>query len=158
MYYAEHTPVAPATLTQSNFLRALAQVALRKGFAPVAPCKRFAHVLYASWSVQIALRKCFVQLLCASCSAQTALRRRGFWKNLQHGGRGRSLPCGCSDGPAGTKRPCENALLEAERSCQRARIELLNKQLLDEEAEVRHGPGGNHERGEGRFCGAPALV
>ena len=50
------------------------QVALRKGSAPVAPCKRFAHVLCASWSVQVALRKCFVQLLCASCSAQVALR------------------------------------------------------------------------------------
>ena len=49
------------------------QVALRKGSAPVAPCKRFAHVLCASWSVQAALRKCFVQLLCASCSAQVAL-------------------------------------------------------------------------------------
>ena len=51
------------------------QVALRKGSAPVAPCKRFAHVLCASWSVQVALRKCFVQLLCASCSAQVALRK-----------------------------------------------------------------------------------
>ena len=55
------------------------QVALRKCSAPVAPCKRFAHVLCASWSVQVALRKCFVQLLCASkllcasCSAQVAL-------------------------------------------------------------------------------------
>ena len=39
------------------------QVALRKGSAPVAPCKRFAHVLCASWSVQVAPRKCFVQLL-----------------------------------------------------------------------------------------------
>ena len=36
-----------------------------------------------------------------------------------------------------TKRPREDALLEAKRSCQRARIELLNKQLLGEEAEVR---------------------
>ena len=36
-----------------------------------------------------------------------------------------------------TKRPCEDALLEAERVCQRARIELLTKQLLGEEAEVR---------------------
>ena len=51
------------------------QVALRRGSAPVAPCKRFAHVLCASWSVQVALRKCFVQLLCASCSAQDALRK-----------------------------------------------------------------------------------
>ena len=51
------------------------QVALRKCSAPVAPCKRFAHVLCASWSVQVALRKCFVQLLRASCSAQVALRK-----------------------------------------------------------------------------------
>ena len=51
------------------------QVALRKGSAPVAPCRRFAHVLCASWSAQVALRKCFVQLLCASCSAQVALRK-----------------------------------------------------------------------------------
>ena len=51
------------------------QVALRKGSAPVAPCKGFAHVLCASWSVQVALRKCFVQFLCASCSAQVALRK-----------------------------------------------------------------------------------
>ena len=51
------------------------QVALRKCSVPVAPCKRFAHVLCASWSVQVALRKCFVHLLCASCSAQVALRR-----------------------------------------------------------------------------------
>ena len=51
------------------------QVALRKGSAPVAPCKRFAHVLCASWSVQVALRKCFVQLLCASCSTQVTLRK-----------------------------------------------------------------------------------
>ena len=35
------------------------------------------------------------------------------------------------------KRPCEDALLEAERSHQRRRIELLNKHLLGEEAEVR---------------------
>ena len=35
------------------------------------------------------------------------------------------------------KRPCEDALLEAERSHQRRRIELLEKQLLGEEAEVR---------------------
>ena len=35
------------------------------------------------------------------------------------------------------KRPRENALLEAERSHQRRRIELLEEQLLDEEAEVR---------------------
>ena len=41
------------------------QVALRKCSAPVAPRKPFAHVLCASWSVQVALR-----LLCASCSAQ----------------------------------------------------------------------------------------
>ena len=51
------------------------QVALRKCFAPVAPCKRFAHVLCASWSVQVALRKCFVQLLCAIRRAQVALRK-----------------------------------------------------------------------------------
>ena len=56
------------------------QVALRKCSAPVAPCKRFAHVLCASWSVQVALRKCSVQvaprkLLCASDSAQVALRK-----------------------------------------------------------------------------------
>ena len=51
------------------------QVALRKCSAPVAPCKRFAHVLCASWPVQVALRKCFVQVLCASCSAQVALRK-----------------------------------------------------------------------------------
>ena len=51
------------------------QVALRKSSAPVAPCKRFAHVLCASWSVQVALRKCLVQALCASCSAQVALRK-----------------------------------------------------------------------------------
>ena len=51
------------------------QVALRKCSAPVAPCKRFAHVLCASWSVQVALRKCFAQVLCASCSAQVALRK-----------------------------------------------------------------------------------
>ena len=55
------------------------QVALRKCSAPVAPCKRFAHVLCASWSVQVALRKRSVQvalrkLLCASDSAQVALR------------------------------------------------------------------------------------
>ena len=36
-----------------------------------------------------------------------------------------------------TKRPREDALLEAERSHQRRRIELLNKHLLGEEAEVR---------------------
>ena len=43
---------------------------------------------------------------------------------------GRSLPCGCSDGPAASnKRPREDALLEAERSHQRRRIELLDKQL-----------------------------
>ena len=35
-----------------------------------------------------------------------------------------------------TKRPREDALLEAERSHQRRRIELLNKHLLGEEAEV----------------------
>ena len=46
---------------------------------------------------------------------------------------GRSLPCGCSDG----QRPREDALLEAERSHQRRRIELLEEQLLGEEAEVR---------------------
>ena len=44
------------------------QVALRKCSAPVAPCKRFAHV-------QVALRKCFVQLLCAIRRAQVALRK-----------------------------------------------------------------------------------
>ena len=44
------------------------QVALRKCSAPVAPCKRFAHVLCASWSVQVALRKCFA-------SVQVALRK-----------------------------------------------------------------------------------
>ena len=43
---------------------------------------------------------------------------------------GRSLPCGCSDGPAAS-------LQAAERSHQRRRIELLNKHLLGEEAEVR---------------------
>ena len=51
------------------------QVALRKCSAPVAPRKRFAHVLCASWSVQVALCK----LLCASalrmCSVQVALRK-----------------------------------------------------------------------------------
>ena len=36
-----------------------------------------------------------------------------------------------------TKRPREDALLEAERSHQRRRIELLEEQLLGEEAEVR---------------------
>ena len=36
-----------------------------------------------------------------------------------------------------TKRPREHVLLEAERSRQRRRVELLNKQLLSEEAEVR---------------------
>ena len=57
------------------------QVALRKCSAPVAPRKRFAHVLCASWSVQVALRLlCAVQvalrkLLCASDSAQVALRK-----------------------------------------------------------------------------------
>ena len=51
------------------------QVALRKCSTPFAPCKRFAHVLCASWSVQVALRKCFAQVLCASCSAQVALRK-----------------------------------------------------------------------------------
>ena len=35
------------------------------------------------------------------------------------------------------KRPREDALLEAERSHQRRRIELLEEQLLGEEAEVR---------------------
>ena len=35
------------------------------------------------------------------------------------------------------KRPREDALLEAERSHQRRRIELLDEQLLGEEAEVR---------------------
>ena len=35
-------------------------------------------------------------------------------------------------------RPREDALLKAERSCQRARIELLNKQLLGEEAKVEN--------------------
>ena len=80
------------------------QVALRKCSAPVAPRKRFAHVLYPSWSAQVALRQllrasalrmCSVQvglckllcasalchcslrkLLCASDSAQVALRKR----------------------------------------------------------------------------------
>ena len=51
------------------------QVALRKCSAPVAPCKRCAHALCASWSVQVALRKCFVQVLCASCSAQVLPER-----------------------------------------------------------------------------------
>ena len=41
------------------------QVALRKCSAPVAPCERFAHVLCASWSVQV-----------ASCSVQVTLRRK----------------------------------------------------------------------------------
>ena len=50
------------------------QVALRQCVAPVAPCKRFAHVLCASWSVQVALRTCFAQVLCASGAAQVALR------------------------------------------------------------------------------------
>ena len=36
-----------------------------------------------------------------------------------------------------TKRPREDALLEAERSHQRSRIELLELQLLDKEAKVR---------------------
>ena len=36
-----------------------------------------------------------------------------------------------------TKRPREDALLEAERSRQRSRIELLELQLLNEEEEVR---------------------
>ena len=36
-----------------------------------------------------------------------------------------------------TKRPREDALLEAERTHQRRRIELLDKHLLGEEAEVR---------------------
>ena len=51
------------------------QVALRTCSAPVAPCERFAHVLCASWSVQVALRKCFVQVLCAIRRAQVALRQ-----------------------------------------------------------------------------------
>ena len=51
------------------------QVALRKCSAPVAPCKRFAHVLCASWSAQVALRKCFVQVLCAIRRAHVALRK-----------------------------------------------------------------------------------
>ena len=69
------------------------QVALRKCSAPVAPRKRFAHVIYPSWSAQVALRQllrasalrmCSVQvglckLLCASAlchwSVQVALRK-----------------------------------------------------------------------------------
>ena len=39
--------------------------------------------------------------------------------------------------PCDKKRPREDALLEAERSHQRRRIELLEEQLLGEEAEVR---------------------
>ena len=66
---------AAARKVQVALRKCSEQVALRKGSAPVAPCKRFAHVLCASWSVQVALRKCFVQLLCASCSAQVALRK-----------------------------------------------------------------------------------
>ena len=71
-------PVAPCKRmcsVQAALRKCSEQVALRKCSAPVAPCKRFAHVLCASWSVQVALRKCFVQLLCASCSAQVALRK-----------------------------------------------------------------------------------
>ena len=60
------------------------QVALRKCSAPVAPCKRFAHVLCASWSVQVALRQllrasalrmCSVQVALRKCSEQVALRK-----------------------------------------------------------------------------------
>ena len=45
-------------------------------------------------------------------------------------------PCLAAQRPP-AKRPCKDALLEAERSRQRRRIELLNKHLLGEEAEVR---------------------
>ena len=53
------------------------------------------------------------------------------------GGRGRSLPCGCSDGPAASLRHAaqaasEDALLKAERSHQRARVAGLDEELLDE--------------------------
>ena len=51
------------------------------------------------------------------------------------GGAGRSLPCGCSDGPAAWPR--KDALLEAERSHQRRRIELLDEQLDGALEEVR---------------------
>ena len=46
------------------------------------------------------------------------------------GGRGRSLPCGCCDGPAASLRAA--ALLEAERSHQRHLIAQLDEELLDE--------------------------
>ena len=60
------------------------QVALRKCSAPVAPRKRFAHVLCASWSVQVALRQLLrasalrmssVQVALRKCSEQVALRK-----------------------------------------------------------------------------------
>ena len=57
------------------------------------------------------------------------------------GGERRSLPCGRSDGPAASLQRAEQAafakmLLEAERSHQRSRIEILNKQLDISEALV----------------------
>ena len=49
------------------------------------------------------------------------------------GGRGRSLPCGCSDAQRPPyERPREDALLEAERSRQRHLIAQLDEELLDE--------------------------
>ena len=50
------------------------QVALRKCSAPVAPRKHFAHVLCASWSVQVALHQLLRASALRMCSVQVALR------------------------------------------------------------------------------------
>ena len=70
-------------LRASALCKLLCASALRKCSAPVAPCKRFAPVLCASWSVQVALRQllrasalrmCSVQVALRKCSEQVALR------------------------------------------------------------------------------------
>ena len=54
------------------------------------------------------------------------------------GGRGRSLPCGCSDGPAASLQAAsQDALLEAERLHQRHLIAQLDEKLLDEPCAAR---------------------
>ena len=73
------TQVALCKLLHAAARKCSVQVALRKCSAPVAPRKRFAHVLCASWSVQVALRQllrasalrmCSVQVGLCKCSAQ----------------------------------------------------------------------------------------
>ena len=65
--------VALCKLLHASALRK--QVALRKCSAPVAPRKRFAHVLCASWSVQAALRQLLRASALLMCSVQVALRK-----------------------------------------------------------------------------------